>query len=131
MDIINEVLSNFKPDLIAGSTLIIIGIIIPAFRLNWLIGWVNTLPKEELRKIDLKYVRKYFGIFIGGLGLLIILNPIIFSSLRLKSYLPLVQPITVFSVVVFMFIFVSIKINRIYKPGIDKGRNNHRQNKNI
>jgi len=116
------VISNFKHDLIAGSALIILGIIIPTFRLYWLIAGVNTAPKEELRKIDLKYVGKYFGIFIGGLGLLLILNPFIFSYLGLKSYVPFAQLITAFSVVGFMFIFGSIKKNRINKPGIDKNK---------
>ena len=119
MDFIRQVISDFKPDLISGAALLILGIIIPTFRLYWLIAGVNTTPKEELRKIDLKYVGKYFGIFIGGLGLLLILNPFIFSFLGLKSYVKFVQPITIFSVVGLMFIFGSIKANRINKPGIN------------
>jgi len=122
MDFIRQVLSDFKPDLIAGSGLLILGIIIPVLRLYWLIGWLNSLPKEELRKIDLKYVLKYFGIFIGGLGVLTILNPFIFSYLGLKSYVFAAQLITIFSMLAFMFIFASIKISRIYKSGIDKGK---------
>ena len=119
MDFIRQVISNFKPDLICGSVALIIGIIVPTFRLYWLIAGVNTASKEELRKIDLKYVGKYFGIFIGGLGLLLILNPFIFSYLGLKSYVGFVQVITIFSVVALMFIFGSIKANRINKPGIN------------
>jgi len=122
MDFISQVISNFKPDLISGSALLILGIIIPTFRLYWLIAGVNTASKEELRKIDLKYVGKYFGIFIGGLGLLLILNPFIFSYLGLNSYVKFAQLITIFSVVGFMFIFGSIKENRINKPGIDKNK---------
>jgi hypothetical protein len=120
MDLIRQVISDFKPDLIVGSALIILGLIIPVFRLYWLIAGVNTAPKEELRKIDLKYVGKYFGIFIGGLGLLQILNPFILSYFGLKSYVRFAQPITVISVIIFMYIFGAIKKNRIYKPGIDK-----------
>ena len=122
MDFISQVISNFKPDLISGSALLILGIIIPTFRLYWLIAGVNTASKEQLRKIDLKYVGKYFGIFIGGLGLLLILNPFIFSYLGLNSYVKFAQLITIFSVVGFMFIFGSIKENRINKPGIDKNK---------
>jgi len=122
MDFIRQVISNFKPDLICGSVALIIGIIVPTFRLYWLIAGVNTASKEELRKMDLKYVGKYFGIFIGGLGLLLILNPFIFSYLGLKSYVGIVQFITVISVVGFMFIFDSIKENRINKPDIDKNK---------
>jgi len=48
MDFIRQVLSNFKHDLIVGSVLMILGIIIPTFRLYWLIAGVNTAPKEEL-----------------------------------------------------------------------------------
>ena len=120
MDFVSQVISNFKPDLISGSALLILGIIIPTFRLYWLIAGVNTASKEELRKIDLKYVGKYFGIFIGGLGLLLILNPFIFSYLELNSYVKFAQLISIFSVVGFMFVFGSIKENRINKPGIDK-----------
>ena len=123
MDFISQVISDFKPDLISGSALLILGIIIPTFRLYWLIAGVNTASKEELRKIDLKYVGKYFGIFIGGLGLLLILNPFIFSYLGLKSTVRFVQLITIFSVVGFMFIFGRVKENRIYKPDIDKNNN--------
>lgn len=123
MDFISQVISDFKPDLISGSALLILGIIIPTFRLYWLIAGVNTASKEELRKIDLKYVGKYFGIFIGGLGLLLILNPFIFSYLGLKSTVRFAQLITIFSVVGFMFIFGSVKENRIYKPDIDKNNN--------
>jgi len=122
MDLINQVISNFQPHLICGLALLILGIIIPTFQLYWLIAGVNTASKEELRKIDLKYVGKYFGIFIGGLGLLLILNPFIFSYLGLKSYVGIVQFITIISVVGFMFIFGSIKENRIYKPDIDKNK---------
>ena len=122
MDFIRQVISNFKPDLICGLVALIIGIIVPTFRLYWLIAGVNTASKEELRKIDLKYVGKYFGIFIGGLGLLLILNPFIFSYLGLNSYVKFAQLITIFSVVGFMFIFGSIKENRINKPGIDKNK---------
>ena len=105
MDFISQVISNFKPDLISGSALLILGIIIPTFRLYWLIAGVNTASKEELRKIDLKYVGKYFGIFMGGLGLLLILNPFIFSYLGLNSYVKFAQLITILAVVGFMFIF--------------------------
>lgn len=122
MDFIRQVISNFRPDLNCGLGLLILGIIIPTFRLYWLIAGVNTSSKEELRKIDLKYVGKYFGIFIGGLGLLLILNPFIFSSLGLKSYVRYAQPITIFSVVIFMFIFGSIKEKRINKPDIDRDK---------
>ena len=122
MDFIRQVITNFKPDLILGSAFLILGIIIPTFRLYWLIAGVNTASKEELRKIDLNYVGKYFGLFIGGLGLLLILNPFIFSYLGLQSYVRFVQPITIFSVVGFMFLFGSIKENRINKPGIDKNK---------
>ena len=122
MDFIRLVISNFKPDLISGSALLILGIIIPTFRLYWLIAGVNMASKEELRKIDLKYVGKYFGIFIGGLGLLLILNPFIFSYLELKSYVKFAQLISIFSVVGFMFVFGSIKENRINKPDIEKDK---------
>jgi len=118
MDFAREVIANFKPDLIAGSGLIILGIIIPAFRLYWLIAGVNTAPEEQLKKTDLKYVGKYFGIFMCGLGLLLILNPFVFSYVGLKKYMPYIQMITVFSVIVFMFVFGRIKKNRIVKQDI-------------
>lgn len=65
-----------------------------------------------------------FGIFTGGLGLLLILEPFIFSYFGLKSYVQFAKPITILSVIIFMFIFGSIKKDRINKPGIDKEKNN-------
>jgi hypothetical protein len=115
MDFAREVIADFIPDLIAGSVLLILGIIIPVFRLYWLIAGVNTAPKEELKKIDLEYVGKYFGIFIGGLGLLLMLNPFIFSFLGLQHYIQFIQPVTVVSVIASMFVFGRIKKNRINK----------------
>lgn len=122
MEFIGQVISDFKIDLITGFGFLILGIIIPAFKLYWLIAGVNTASKKELESIDLKYVGNYFGIFIGGLGLLRMLNPFIFSYFGLRSYVQYSQMITIFSVVIFMFIFGSLKKNRIYKLDIDKNK---------
>lgn len=113
MDLVKQVISDFKIDLIVGFAILVLVVIIPTFRLYWLIAGVNTTPKEQLRKMDLKYIGKYFGICMSGLGLLLILNPFVFSYFELKPYIQFIQLITVFSVVAFMFVFGRIKKDRI------------------
>ena len=120
MDFIKQVIINFKTDLFVGVLGIIIGIIVPTFRLYWLIAGVNTTPKEQLQKMDLKYVGKYFGIFISRLGIILILIPFVFSYFELKSYIKYMQPIIVISVVGTMFVFGRIKKKKIYKSDINK-----------
>jgi hypothetical protein len=120
MDFVIQVISDFKIDLIAGFAILVLGVIVPTFRLYWLIAGVNTTPKEQLKKMDLKYTGKYFGIFMSGLGLLLILNPFVFSYFGLKPYIPFIQLITVFLIIAFMFVFGRIKKNRINKRDIDR-----------
>lgn len=120
MDFIKQVISDFKVDLIVGSGIMIMGVIVPVFKLYWLIAGINTTPKEELKKLDLKFIGKYFGICMSVLGLLMILNPFVFSYFGLKPYMPYIQLITVFTIIAFMFVFGRIKKNRIYKQEIEK-----------
>jgi hypothetical protein len=120
MDFIKQVISDFKIDLIVGSGIVVMGVIVPVFRLYWLIAGINTTPKEELRKMDLKYIGKYFGICMSVLGLLMILNPFVFSYFGLKPYIKFIQPVTVFAVVGFMFAFGRVKKERINKQEIEK-----------
>jgi hypothetical protein len=122
MDFVKQVISDFKIDLIVGSGIVLMGVIVPVFRLYWLIAGINTTPKEELKKMDLKYIGKYFGICMSVLGFLMILNPFVFSYFGLKQYIPFIQLITVFAVVGFMFVFGRIKKNRIYKQEIEKNK---------
>jgi len=120
MDFVKQVISDFKIDLIVGLGILVLGVIVPTFRLYWLIAGVNTTPKEQLRKMDLKYIGKYFGICMSVLGLLLILNPFVFSYFELKPSIQFIQLITVFSVVAFMFVFGRIKKDRIYKRDIER-----------
>jgi len=119
MDFIRQVISDFKPDLIMGLVLLLLGIIVPAFRLYWLIAGVNTASKELSKNIDYKYVGKYFGIFIGGLGFLLILIPFIFSYFGFKTFAQSALPFVIIIVVGFMLAFGSIKKNRINRQDID------------
>jgi hypothetical protein len=120
MDFVKQVISDFKIDLIVGFAILVLGVIVPTFRLYWLIAGVNTTPKEQLRKMDLKYIGKCFGICMSGLGLLLVLNPFIFSYLGFKPYIQFIQPITVFSVIAFIFVFDRIQKNRINKQDIER-----------
>ncbi len=115
MDFIKQVIGDFKIDLIIGSIFIVLGIIVPTFHLYWLIAGVNTAPKEQLRKIDLKYVEKFFGVFIALMGLLLITNPFIFSYFGLKAQIKYIQPLSILVVIVLMFVFGKIKQKRINK----------------
>ena len=54
-----------------GLIFFAMGIIIGVFKQHWLIAGVNTASKEELTKIDLEYVGKYFGIFSGVFGVIL------------------------------------------------------------
>ena len=100
---------------VVGLLIIIIAIVIGVFKQYWLIAGVNTAPKKELEKIDLEYIGKYFGIFLGIYGLSLMLSPLIFRYLNIMNYFHYYIPITTFAFVVFMFLYGHLKRDRIYK----------------
>ena len=100
---------------VVGLLFIVIAIVIGVFKQYWLIAGVNTAPKKELEKIDLEYVGKYCGIFLGILGLSFMLSPFIFRYLNIMNYFHYFIPITTFAFVGFMFLYGYLKKGRIYK----------------
>jgi hypothetical protein len=115
MDFIKQIFDAHTDSIIIGLVMIIAGIIVPVFKFYWLIAGINTTSKKDLEKIDLKYVGKFFGIFISIFGLVLILIPFVLTYFKLGNYIPIVSVITVFTFVSFMFIFGQIKKKRIYK----------------
>jgi len=86
-DVIKQVINSSDVVAVAiGFLLIISAIAIGVFKQYWLIGGINTTPETELEKIDLKYTRKYFGIFTGIFGIAYFLSPFIFRYLNIMEY---------------------------------------------
>ena len=116
MDIIKQVLSSLDVEaLIIGLLFIVIGIVVGVFKQYWLIAGVNTAPKKELEKIDLNYVGKYFGIFCGGLGVILIVGQFVFLYFNIRGYMTIFFPIMILLFVVFLFTYGHLKKDRIYK----------------
>ena len=117
MDIIRQVLKSADVGIIIiGLLLIICAIVVGVFKQYWLIAGVNTSQKKELEKIDLEYVGKYFGLFLGIFGLFIVLIPFIFILLNIKDIYPgLILGGGTIVFVVFMFLYGHFKKDRIYK----------------
>jgi hypothetical protein len=101
--------------IIVGLIFVTIGIIVPNFRLYWLIAGLNGRAKKELENYSLRYIEKYFGIFMLVLGVLTVLNPIVWSLLNKEEYIGRTFMITTLSVVASMFLFGAINRRKIYK----------------
>ena len=117
MDIIKQTLgSDDIKFVIIGLILILIAILIGVFKKYWLIGGINTMPKKELAKIDLDYLVKWFGIFMGIFGFIIFLSPFIFRYLNIMKYLSLFFGISTLVFGIFLIWYLRVfKKDRIYK----------------
>jgi len=118
-EIINVVKQTVKSvdvvPIVLGLFFIIIAIVVGVFKQYWLIAGVNTAPKKELEKIDLDYVGKYFGLFLGVFGGIIILGSIICGYLNIMKHFHRFMPFAIFAFVAFLFLHGHIKKDRIYK----------------
>ena len=101
---------------IAGFIFIVGGVIIGVFKQYWLIAGLNTKSSSELAKIDLDYVTKYFGLFFGIFGALMVLSPLLFDCFNVnpedgkKIFM-----VGVLSFVVFILLYFNvIKRKRVY-----------------
>ena len=114
MDIIMDFIKHaeFK----VGLLFIIIGIVIGVFKQYWLIAGLNTKSGKELAKIDLDYVTKYFGLFFGILGLLLMLSPIIFDCFNVtQEDRNIIVSIVGISFIAFILLYFNvIKRKRVY-----------------
>jgi hypothetical protein len=106
-----------QPDMIIGLFFIVIGIVVGVFKQYRVIAGVNTMSGKELAKIDLDYLTKYFGLFFGAFGLLMVLSSLLFGyfsvTIGVRCCITLVS---VISFVVFILLYFNvIKRNKVYK----------------
>ena len=98
-----------------GLLFILIAIVVGVFKQTWFIAGVNTMPKEKLAKIDLDYLAKYFGLFFGIFGGMIILGVFICTYLNIMNYFHICMPIAIIAFCGFIiFYFNVMKRKRIY-----------------
>ena len=112
-----------QKEVIAGLSFIVIGIVVGVFKQYQFIAGLNTvsgMTKKELDKIDLDYVTKYFGLFFGVLGLLMVLSPFIYDFLGVKHEVRNgIFPFAIVSVCVFIILFFNVfKRKRVYKKDV-------------
>ena len=114
MDIIIDIIKHTEFKI--GLLFIVIGIVVGVFKQYWLIAGLNTKSGKELAKIDLDYVTKYFGLFFGILGLLLVLSPILFDCLNVThENRNIIIPIVIVSFIAFILLFFNvIKRKRVY-----------------
>jgi len=115
----NEIINVFKnveiKPIAIGLLFVVIAVVVGVFKQYWLIAGVNTSSKKELTKIDLDYVGKYFGIFFGVFGSIIILSTFICSYFNIMNYFHRFFGIAIIVFCAFLFLYGHIKKNRIYK----------------
>ena len=98
-----------------GILFILIAIVVGVFKQTWLISGVNTMPKEKLVKMDLKYMAKYFGLFFGIFGGIVTLSPFIFIYLNIMKYFFGFFMISTLGFCTFMILYFNVfKRKRIY-----------------
>ena len=101
---------------VVGLLFIVIGIIAGVFKQHWVIAGLNTKSSSELAEMDLDYVTKYFGLFFGILGTLLVFSPLLFNLFNVSHQ----ARSTIFIIVILSFIafillyFNVIKRKRIY-----------------
>ena len=114
METIKHILTDNLVILIIGLSFVTIGIIVPKFKLYWLIAGLNGLSKKELERFNLRYIEKYFGTFMLILGLLTIINPFLWTAMqRQGNILPTFLVVTV-GTIILMFIIGGINRRKIY-----------------
>ena len=112
VNVIEQVIKSIDK---TGLLFIVIAIVVGIFKQTWLLAGVNTMPKKELAKIDLNYLRKWFGIFFGVWGSVIILSKYIFNFFNVICYHHHFKSISTLSFIVFIILYFNvIKRKRIY-----------------
>ena len=112
VNIIGQIIKSID---VMGLLFIAIAIVVGVFKQTWLIAGVNTMPKKELAKIDLNYLGKWFGIFFGIFGSVIILSQFIFNYLNIMNYHHHFKFISTLAFCAFLILYFNvIKRKRIY-----------------
>jgi len=116
VNIIEQVIKSNNVVIVGvGLLFILIAIVVGVFKQTWLIAGVNTMPKEKLAKMDLDYMAKYFGLFFGIFGGMIILGVFICTYLNMMNYFHRFMPIAIFAFCGFIILYFNvIKRKRIY-----------------
>ena len=117
MDIINYIKHI---EVILGLFFIVIAIIVGVFKQYRFIAGLNTasgMTKKELAKIDLNYVTKYFGLFFGIMGLLLVLFPFLFDFLDVKHEVRyIIMSFVILSFIVFVIFYFNVfRKEKVYK----------------
>jgi hypothetical protein len=60
-----------------GLLIILIAIAVGVYKQTWLIAGINTISREKKARLDLNYLCKYFGVFFGMLGGIIIVGMLV------------------------------------------------------
>lgn len=115
MEEINHFLTHYVVYIVVGILFITIGVIIPKFKLYWLIAGLNGRPKKELEKYNLRYIEQVFGRFLLALGILTIINPILWTCVHREENIGQTFLITTLSTVALMFLFGGINRRRILR----------------
>ena len=101
--------------LIVGLVFILIGVVVGVFKQTGLIAGINTMSKEKKAKMDMDYLAKYFGLFFGIFGGVIIFGVFICTYLNIMNYFHHSMPIVILSFCAFIILFFNvIKRKRIY-----------------
>ncbi len=109
-----HILTDYLVFVIVGILFTIIGVVIPKYKLYWLIAGLNGRPKGDIKKFNLRYIEKYFGLFMFVLGTLTIANPIFWTLLNREENIGQTFIITILSTVASMFLFGGINRRKIY-----------------
>ena len=98
-----------------GLLFIVIAIVVGVFKQTWLISGVNTMPKEKLAKMDLDYVAKYFGLFFGIFGSIMILGVFTCTYMNIMNYFHRSMPFAILGFCAFIILYFNVfKRKRIY-----------------
>ena len=113
MDVISTTWSKYPILVGVGLLIIFTGVIVPIFKMWWLIAGLNTMPKESRDKMDLRYIERYFGIFFVSMGVLLTLNPFFWVWLEKPNYLGKSAILIILLHIITMFIFGGLKRKKI------------------
>jgi UDP-N-acetylmuramyl pentapeptide phosphotransferase/UDP-N-acetylglucosamine-1-phosphate transferase len=108
------VLSNYTLFIVLGTAILLLGIAIPRFRWYFLIAGLNTRSKEDLSKMNLRFIEKYFGWFTKTMGLLIILNPFVCVYLGYESLINICFVIIVVAIAALTILYGAVNKQKIY-----------------
>jgi hypothetical protein len=114
MEAIDHFLTHYFVYMVTGILFITIGLIVPKFKLYWLIAGLNGRPKKEIEKYNLRYIEQVFGRFMFALGILTIVNPILWTLASNEENIGPAFLIIPLLTVALMFFFGRIKRKRIY-----------------